>query len=479
MKFQIPGGAAWAAVGAIAGSVLCCSVADAQWKPDRLDTSGPGVKLGEKLELHPGLAVRAGYDTNVYKGDDKPPPGQKALGAGLVAVSPYLALSTQGQVRATQGESANAVPEPLPVALRLGAGLTYAQYFSPKVPDHLLDVDSELYLGILPSKPNNFVVAGTFTRSARPFGQAVYQARSSTYAVDIVKPSATLNLGTTSKVLTGSVTYAPSIRRFEDKKNFRFLSSFGQQVDAGIGWKFFPQTAIISALTYQTNKYTNVDEKPAGTGVLLSDGSAFKTRIGVNGAVTTNFIFRALAGYAVGFYDSKLLEEFEDVIADVSLGYRIAQVHTLSIGYNRDIVPSPGGAWVRTDRVNAGAGLKFADAFGVTLEGGYGYLTYGDMVGLADPDGNMAGVPDDQLKGLGRGSDPFKRRDNRVDAALRLQYDATTWLAIVADATVQAVMTDFDYAVVNPADPTTRTSDLADPAGYTAFQFYGGTRLHY
>ncbi len=478
MKFQILGVVALATVGCVASAVFGCSVADAQtWRPDRLDASGPGIKLGDKLEFHPGVALRGGYDTNVYKADDKTGPdsaGQKALGAGMLAVSPHFSVTSQGKVRATEGESAGAAPTPPSVALRLGAGATYNYSLTDKVPSNV-DVDSDLWLGIMPSNPVNFALGGSFTRSTRPFGQAIAFAKSNAYAVDVIKPTATLGLGTASKVLTGQIGYSPNVRLFESR-TYEWLSTFGHQVDAGIGWKFFPQTAIVSSLTYQTNSY--LKDKPASAAVLLSDGSAFKTRVGLNGAVTTNFVFKALAGYAVGFYDSLKLQEFEDVIGEVSLGYRIARDHSVNFGYNRDIVPSPGGAWVRTDRINAGAAMKFADTFSLTLEAGYGYLTYGRVVAAVladgvDANGRPTKIDTGNVIGLGR-NDSTRRRDHRIDAAIRAQYDVTRWLALIADATFQTVITDFDYNVAR-----TSGTDLADPAGYNAFQVYAGTRLHY
>jgi len=474
MKFQILGVAALAAVGCVASGVFSCSVADAQWKPDRLDTSGPGIKVGDKLEFHPGIALRGGYDTNVYKGDDDTGPGsagQGALGAGMLAVSPHFSLTSQQQVRATEGESAGAAPTPPTVGLKLGAGATYNYSLTDKVPSNV-DIDSDLWLGIMPGRPTNFALGASYTRSTRPFGQAISDAKPNAYAIDVIKPTATLGLGTSSKVLSGMVGYSPNIRLFENSV-YKWLSTFGHQVDAGIGWKFFPQTAIVSSLTYQTNSY--LKDKPADAAVLLSDGSAFKTRVGLNGAVTTNFLFKALAGYAVGFYDSEQLQEFEDVIGEVSMGYRIARVNTINLGYNRDIVPSPGGAWVRTDRINAGASMRFADSFSLTLEAGYGYLTYGRMVAavlIPDPADPTMRIASDDVEGLGLGG-TTKRRDNRIDAAIRAQYDITRWLALVADATFQTIITDFDYKV------GLATGDLGDPAGYSAFQVYGGTRIHY
>jgi hypothetical protein len=41
----------------------------------------------------------------------------------------------------------------------------------------------------------------------------------------------------------------------------------------------------------------------------------------------------------------------------------------------------------------------------------------------------------------------------------------------MADASVQAIITDFEYRGFNGGAP--------DPAGFTTFQAYGGVRAHY
>src|SRR5687768_16852071 len=83
--------------------VLGASVhANAQWLPDRNYNQGPRIRAGE-LELHPGNAVRGGYDNNIFRADGKTEDGVKRplTGGAILAVTPHLNLSTETAQRAT------------------------------------------------------------------------------------------------------------------------------------------------------------------------------------------------------------------------------------------------------------------------------------------------------------------------------------------------------------------------------------------
>src|SRR5687768_10915296 len=130
--------------------VLCTQMAaaphaEAQWLPDRSYTEGPGIRVGD-LELHPGVAVRGGYDTNVFRtpGTAQDP----EVGSAILAITPHLNLTTLSRQRLTQGESAagaSAAPLPPPIAFNLGVAATYFHYFAEDAPKNLeVDFDSGL-----------------------------------------------------------------------------------------------------------------------------------------------------------------------------------------------------------------------------------------------------------------------------------------------------------------------------------------------
>src|SRR5690606_26749332 len=63
------------------------------WLEDRARREGPGIRLGN-LELHPGLGVEAGYDSNVFLS-----PSGDRFESGILRITPHLDLSTLGPER--------------------------------------------------------------------------------------------------------------------------------------------------------------------------------------------------------------------------------------------------------------------------------------------------------------------------------------------------------------------------------------------
>ncbi len=456
---------AGAAIGLLLDGTLLCSPAYAQsWLPDRQYMEGPGIKLGD-FELHPGIALRGGYDTNVFKADGEEgagSAGQEIVGSGLFAVTPHVNITTQGKQRATEGESAAAPYSPPKLALRAGLAATYFYYLEDEAPRNL-EVDTEVWVGILPERPINVELATTYQRNTRPFTQSTGSVDNNTYAHNAIRPSARVNVGSKSQVLTGFVGYAPNISLFENR-TFKYLNAIGHTIDTGSAWKFLPHTALLYDASLNLNDYTDYDANSAFATVLLSDSQTFKTRLGLNGALTNRLSLRVMAGYAAGFFEDALLSEFQDVVGEAVLGYKFLNQHRLEAGYTRDVQLSAIGGWLRSDRAVAALRLGFAGAFSLGFEAAYGYLTYGRLL---DADG----AP------LGTGS-ATDRNDHRIDGAIRAEYRATNWLAFMADASVQNTITDFNYAVRAPGAGGV-VAVFPDPASYLSFQFFGGVRAHY
>lgn len=467
-----------AAIGVCLGNVAVCSSAHAQsWSPDRQYTEGAGIKLGD-LEVHPGVAIRGGYDTNVFKADGDTgagSAGQDIVGSGILAVTPHLNISTQSKQRAQEGESGSAPVTPPTIALRAGLAASYFYYFESTAPKNL-EVDTDIWLGILPERPVNLELSAAYQRTTRPFTQNGTDSSNNAFATNSVRPGARVNFGSRSQVLTAYVGYVPNISIYQGE-DFKYLSGLGHNVDAGSAWKFLPHTALLYDANLELFNYFD-DSPSTPPPILVSDSARVKTRLGLNGALTQALTLRIMAGYAVGFYDEPLLSEFEDVIGEATLGYKFTNTNKLEVGYTRDVQGAATGGWVRTDRGAAKLGLGFGGSFALGFEAGYGYLTYGRMLA---PDGT----------GLGTGANPDERTDSRVDGAIRAEYRVTNWLAFMADATVQATFTDFEYAVPDTSlvdddgDPSTpptvdpNAAPFPDPAGYVSFQFFGGLRAHY
>ncbi len=439
------------------------------WLPDRQYQEGPGIKVG-KLELHPGIAIRGGYDTNVFRADGEVHDGvrRKEEGAGILAISPHLFLTTQTAQRAQGGEDRGG-PPPVPfLTFKLGVAAHYLHYFIKTGPRDV-GAEADLFLGIAQNRVVGIDISADYTRSVPPFTQNAGSRRA--YVFDSVQPRLRLNFRSRSQVVTSYVGYAPKYTHYESS-TFDYLNNIQHNAEAGAAWRFLPSTALVYDAGFAYQDYTRFNRGDRDL-LILSTNKIFRNRLGVNGALTNNLALRVLAGYAVGFFNNRELDDFEDGIGEAVLTYRF-DPHVFEVGYQRDIQSSPIGSWYQTDRGFAKLGLLFARVFALGFEAGAGYARYGRMIRYQND-------TSDVVTGLGVGDDR-SRTDVRVDGAVRAEYRATNWLAFMADFVVQSVITDFDFAVnsvPDPNDPGAPARQIPDPADYTTYQIFGGVRAHY
>jgi hypothetical protein len=428
------------------------------WLPDRQYKEGPGIKVGE-LELHPGIAIRGGYDNNVFRDDGKTRGGVKRdpQGAAILAVSPHLYLSTETGQRAKGGEDRGPQQAPF-LSFRVGAAATYFHYFLDDAPRNV-GADADFFLGIAQNRMVGLDLSADYTRSVPPFTHDAGDRKA--YLFDSVQPRLRLNFRSRSQVLSAYAGYAPRYTNYVSS-TFNYLNNLQHLAEVGAAWRFLPSTALIYDGTFGYQDYTSYTAADQST-ILLSTSKTFRSRLGMNGALTNNLALRALAGYAVGFFNQPELDDFETGIAEVALTYRF-DPHSFEIGYQRDVLPSAAGGWYQTDRGYAKIGFLLARVFALSLEGGVAHANYGRLVRIVG----------DTVVGLGIGNDET-REDIRIDGAIRAEYRVTSWLAFMADFIAVSTITDFDYAV----SASTGAQQIPDPAGFTTLQAFGGVRAHY
>lgn len=433
--------------------------ASAQWLPDRAYTEGPGFRVGN-FELHPGVALRGGYDTNVFRTSGKN--GNPEEDAAVLAVSPHFNISTIGQQRRAQGEDAAGAPGtlPPPIAFNLGVSATYFHYFLDKAPKNV-EVDFDTMLSVLPERKVGFDVGAAYARNTRAFTARVAGAdqNNSTYAFDRIHPSLLLRGQSRGGVLRGSVGFAPNIVFYEGKP-FRYLSQNQYEVPAKLAWSFLPNTALLFDGVFGFNDYIKNLETNTRASIFISDSMRFQSRLGINGAITPRLGVRALVGYAAIIVDRPELDDREDAVAEAALIYGWTPKDNVEVGYQRLLEVSSLGAWSQLDRGYLKASMLFGGAFALGLEAGVAHVNYGRL--LTAP--RMGTVT-----GLGVGGDQT-RDDIRIDGGVHAEYRATNWLAIMADFSTLVTLTDFEYA---------RVTGNPFPAQFKTFQVFGGVRAHY
>src|SRR5512137_2916634 len=107
--------------GALAFAIfLSGPTARAQFNAPIRYNEGPGIKLGERMVFHPGIAVEGRYDSNVFYTNDV------RQGAPYLRIIGHLALASLSPQRLADGDGSVSKPS---LDLRLNAAFAYREYF--------------------------------------------------------------------------------------------------------------------------------------------------------------------------------------------------------------------------------------------------------------------------------------------------------------------------------------------------------------
>src|SRR5579871_5326222 len=156
----------------LAAGVTIGEAAHAQaWLSDRGLTQGRGIRVGD-FELHPGVGVEFGYDTNVFSAPDGSPQVQALRLRGTA----HIQISTLTQQRLTNGGT---LPNPSPPTLNFHAGLsvvgngffdlpgcgpTGPACFNNSNPSNV-GVGANIGVELFPQRTWQFAIDDSFTRS--------------------------------------------------------------------------------------------------------------------------------------------------------------------------------------------------------------------------------------------------------------------------------------------------------------------------
>ena len=192
---------------ALAAPLLVCmlaSSASAQgWMADRSRREGPGLRVGN-LELHPGLGIEAGYDTNVFFEDQDPD------GSFLLRLTGHLDVSTLGGQRRAEGEGTEGEEgSHRKLDFRGGVAASYYHFFVDEARDNVA-LDAYLNATINPEGRFSVYVHDEFSRAIRPFVDLGGDTDGGqlTYARDRNVAGAELRLQSAGGVLKGALGWS-------------------------------------------------------------------------------------------------------------------------------------------------------------------------------------------------------------------------------------------------------------------------------
>ncbi len=418
------------------------------WLTDRTRTEGPGIRLGD-FELHPGIGVEIGYDSNLYYTSDEPPPGLPSrVDSAILRVTPHLLFSTIGAERSREGEGRADQPN---VIFRGGVSASYYEFFADERRRNV-SVDAGLNLTLFPTGPVSIILYNDFSRGIRPFTENTFETST---ARDQNRGGINFIFSTPGDILQVRTGYRFGLDYFESRA-FQYGNNFQHRVELQETFRFFPQTAIVHETSVEFRDYFESRMGPTA----VFDNTVVTTQLGLNGAITPEISVLAMAGYAAGFFDSNIVgydQDFESFIAHAQLTWRIDPNARLLVGYRRSFNPSFIGNFYSQDRGYASFQMTLLGSLLLGLEAGVAYLDFGQLIA---PDGSLLGSS-------------TEREDIRVDASIFAEYRFTNWLGVNATLSYLGDFTDFQYNVM------TASSAILDPAGFNKFEAWLGVRVFY
>lgn len=446
----------------LAFPALSPATASAQnsWLADRSRTEGPGFRVGD-FELHPGIGVEVGWDSNLFYTEDNPDPVMRPadgrVDTGILRVTPHFLFSTLGARRRSEGEARDDTGgSPPTVAFRGGVSAAYYEFFA-RPERRNLDISGSLRLQVLPERPFSFTIYDNFTRGIRPFTE---DFNMGTVSMARISNQAGLDLAfqTDGGVVQVRAGYAFGLDFFEGGA-FQYGNSFTHNVTLQESFRFLPQTALIHDTMVSIQDYFSV---PLDAPTLVMDNVRLRTRIGLNGAITENITVQAMVGYGGGFYPEVTVsgapynQDYDSIVAQAEFGWNIMEGMRLAIGYDRDFFPSFVGNYFSRDRGYLNYQMLVGGAFLLALDVDVGYVDFGLIRG-----GSAAMPIIDTTAG--------SRNDIRVGGGLFAEYRFTEWLGVNATFRYTGQFTNYRYS----------NTGFVDPAQFNKFEVFGGVRVFY
>ena len=401
---------------AVAAALLVSGAASAQtqysgqpdapaWLSDRRYAEGIGVRAGD-LEIHPGIAGEAGYDSNWFLRSDHQnvangPPIAPPIPALEFRITPSLYLSTIDPQR----REGDLVATPPSVAFRAGINGTYREFIGlsndPNASSSQNDVSSQrnmsvaadARLDILPQRPWGAGIFANYLRTIQP--------NTLTANPDLSFNQDTIGAG-------GEIIAQPGGGTLDWHLGYQFRDTiFEQSVGSPYNnishevftrgrWKFRPRTALVTDASLRFMSYPN--EANAGP-VPLESSTPVRVRIGLNGLITERFSALAMVGWGASFYDTTLPNQpqFDSVIAQAELRWFLSAspgianatdlglaLSSIALGYTRDFQNSYFGSYYTQDRGYLKFYYLFSGRAVVTLEGGVGAVEYPTLIWTED-----------------------------------------------------------------------------------------------
>ena len=447
---------------ALLGAISLEAHAQQPWLEDRRYGEGIGVRVGN-LEFHPGVSGEVGYDSNYYLRA----PSEDPIAVYRFRLTPSASLSTLGPQRGA-GAIRPSLVFRTDFYAALGAMVAADSKHSSEVSKQAtsVDVGYNLALSLFPAGRVGEDAYFNFVRAVQPSNDTDAQ---NAFNRDGMRYGAGISWRPGGGLFDWRLGYEGAYNYFE-KNAFSALNNYTNAVNMRGRWRFLPRTAVLYDGSYTWITYPHSQASTVGS---QNDGEVMRSRIGLNGLISTRFSALALVGWAGTFYDTKTNatpQEFDSVLAQAELKWFIAApqetlnsasapagLSFAAIGYTRDVQNSYLGNFYRRDRGYAAISYLLGGVFVADLNAGLSNLAFPTSY-FAPPSSAVQQTAFSEL---------------RFDASLFTEYRLSNTFGLNATVNYDQNITDVKVRTTPTAVPgDANHDDLA----YSRWQLFIGAR---
>ena len=432
----------WRVVATVIGVVLYMMpfyASSQAWLSGREDREGAGVKVGDSLIFHPGIALEGGYDTNPLRQDKNPE------GAGRLRLTSYLDLATRKSERRVEDNNVEGATPPK-IEFRFGLAGFYDFFFSKEDAVDKQDdfgIDTHLNFVLFPQGDYSFLSKLLYVRTLQP-----YESPEEWHARHTINPQLGFRARPGGGTLSLTLGYSADFLLYEDDKIADLNNKVTNDLRFDTAWKLLPKTALVTSIRFSPIRYLgssseNVESRP------------IRSQVGIRGLLTERFGLTIMVGYGASFYSQG--DDFDGLIAAGEIMFFPTPFSNIRLGGQRDFQDS----FYANFYVKSGGYLKYEQMFGkiflASIEGNIYHRDYS----------TLSNYPMSSVNSVNQG----KRADIWVGAKLLLELRATNWLSVMASVAYGANFSEFAYNLPRPQPD--------DPVKFQKFEAMGGVRVHY
>jgi hypothetical protein len=320
---------------------------------------GPGFRLGEApLVIHPGLAVEAGYDSNVFYLPSR------EVGSALLRLRLHLDMATLPP-QLVNAQPSSSDPK---IDFRLTTQVEYREYLTDnsKVQDQRsVNVLASADLGILPYGPFTLRLNDTFLRSVDP--RNAESSRQFSRDTNRVGVLATYRPFASGNLEFGLGDYF-QFNLYEDK-DVSFGNYLSDEAQAFGRLRVLPRTVLQLLVRAGYIEYSHDAEL---------ESVPFRVLFGASTMFTTWLGASANLGYGNSF--SSKGASYNNVIANAELRFLLPYAAKVTLSYDRDFYDSMFARFYVDDHIFVTFDQPLIKHISAHVDGGVRFRHYGTLV---------------------------------------------------------------------------------------------------